>query len=113
MDDYFIFFNIADSYLKNNDKSKIMTSIKDLKKFINVIIDEINYDIELYVGLNLDKNHIEAQELYGDVYNTRIKYLQKVNEKGLSKRDYKKIEKDFIHEVDELNKRLCNIIGNS
>jgi len=113
LDDYFIFFNIADAYRKNNDKLKTMASIKDLKKFINSIIDEINYDIELYVGLNLDKNHTEAQELYGDVYTTRIKYLQKVNEKGLNKKDYKKIEEDFLYEVDELNKRLCKIIGNS
>ncbi len=90
-----------------------MASIKDLKKNINKIIDEINYDIELYVGLNLDKNHYEAQELYEQVYNTRIKYLEKINAKDLGKQEYKTIYNDFLHEVDELNIRLCKLIGNS
>ena len=90
-----------------------MASVKHVKKFINTIIDEINYDIELYVGLNLEKNHFESQELYEEVYQTRIKYLEKINEKGLTKEGYKKIIDSFLHEVHALNEKLCKLISKS
>jgi predicted metal-dependent phosphoesterase TrpH len=90
-----------------------MASVKHLKKFVNTIVDEINYDIELYVGLNLDKNHFEAQELYEEVYKTREKYLEKVNTKGLDKAGYKKIIDEFLHDVNALNEKLCKLIGKS
>ncbi len=90
-----------------------MASVKHLKKFINAIVDEINYDIELYVGLNLDKNHFEAQELYEEVYNTRNKYLEKVNEKGLDKVGFKKLIDEFLHDIHALNEKLCKLIGKS
>lgn len=90
-----------------------MSSVKDFKKFINNIIDEINYDIELYVGLNLDKNHYQSQQLYEQVHNTRVKYLEKINAQGLTKADYKAIYDEFLLDVDNLNKQLCQLISKS
>ncbi|HON19629.1 MAG TPA: hypothetical protein PK990_10755 [Salinivirgaceae bacterium] len=87
-----------------------MASIKQLKKIINSVIDEINYDIELFVGLNLDKNHYKAQQLYEEVYLVRVKYLEKVQQIGLSKNDYRSILEEFYKEVDRLNQQLVEII---
>ncbi len=90
-----------------------MASIRQLKKIINGIIDELNYDIELFVGLNLDRNHYESQQLYEEVYLTRVKYLEKIKQKGLTKVEYRQILDEFIKEVDELNRKLVQIINKS
>ena len=90
-----------------------MASVRELKKFVNKIVDEINYDIELYVGLNLDKNHFEAQAIYEEVYELKTKYLELINAKDISKDGYKTMTADFLSEVDVLNQKLCKLIGNS
>ena len=90
-----------------------MASVRELKKFVNKMVDEINYDIELYVGLNLDKNHFEAQAIYEEVYELKVKYLEMLNVKDMDKEKYRKLTDEFLKEIDLLNQKLCKLIGNS
>lgn len=112
LDDTFIFPIIAITKQRNLIK-ETMASVRELKKFVNKMVDEINYDIELYVGLNLDKNHFEAQAIYEEVYELKVKYLEMLNVKDMDKEKYRKLTDEFLKEIDLLNQKLCKLIGNS
>lgn len=89
-----------------------MSSIRELKKNVNRLADEITYDIELYVGMNLDKNHFESQKLYEEVYDLRREFLERINRASeCDKGEYKTIQNDFVKRLDQLNQRLCEIIS--
>lgn len=89
-----------------------MASVRKFKKSMNQLFDEINYDIELYVGSNLDKSHFDAIDLYERLYVSKLKYSEKINQK-LDKLSYKKIWNSLVHEIDDFNKELCEIISKS
>lgn len=87
-----------------------MASIKKLKKAVNQLFDEIIYDIELYVGSNLEKNHFDSIDLYERIYASKLKYLEKINQK-LDKQSSKEIWDHLIREIDGFNQELCKIIS--
>ncbi|MDR2653541.1 MAG: hypothetical protein LBC68_14765 [Prevotellaceae bacterium] len=92
-----------------------MAKLRNLKKDIDYLISEVLSDCYTFAYLYPDKKE-KAMEIIGDAVDFRNKMFERTNkpdgkyDKKLVKTHYKSINKDLLKGVDDLFKRISELI---
>ncbi len=91
-----------------------MASLRDIKKEINGLTNEVIFDCFLYLYLHKDKNKIEVTRIMKNTLKTRNGLIYKVNhpdseDRKKIKKHFSKIKGELVDKMDGYFKKLSEI----